>query len=204
MKNNWIEKLKEQNACRDSLAWTSKQESPQAAWNACERGDWMLWAWGRNCGKVGSKSHRQLVIACVGCSRTSLKYVKDKEIKKLVKKSLDTTERWARGEEGVTLKDVENATDSTWNADWSNAGNAAAYVSAAARSARYAAVAVTYSAAASAAASAVWTSRAAGYATGYATDTDAAAAARTKALKKCADIIRTIQQKCPRFKRVTG
>jgi predicted nucleic acid-binding Zn-ribbon protein len=161
---NWIKKLRKQGACLDGLDWASEYPTAQEAWDACENANWMLWAWGRNCGKIGSKSHRQLVLACVECARTSLKYVKDKEVKKLVKKSLDTTERWARGEDGVTLE---------------NAGGYAA----GAISAGYAA-----------ADAAVWTSRADAAA-------GAGAAAREKALKKCAGLIRKIQPLCPRFKR---
>ncbi len=106
-KNTWIEKLRKQDACVEGISWASEQESPQAAWDACERGDWMLWAWGRNCGNSGSESHRKLVLCCVKCEKTGVKYVKDKEVKKLVKKSLKTTERWAKGEKGVTLEDVK-------------------------------------------------------------------------------------------------
>ncbi len=187
-KNTWIDKLKEQEACEEAIDWASEQESAQAAWSACERGDWMLWAWGENCGKIGSKSHRFLVLACVECARTSLKYNKDKESKRLAKKSLETTERWARGEKEVTLEDVENV----WYAAAGDAGavavNAATSIAvnpgASSDAAHYASDAAHYAAGAAA--------RAAGY-----------AAAREKALKKCADIIRKIQPLCPKFKRVT-
>ncbi len=201
MTKTWIEKLKKQEACDESIAWAKEYPTAQAAWDACERGDWMLWAWDRNCGNSGSESHRMLVLCAVECVKTSLKYVKNKDVKKLIKKSLDTTERWAKGEEGVTLDDVKNAANA--------AANAAAAAGAAAgddgtNSATDATWCVAYAAVGGdldyAAAAAANTAYAAG-------DAVAAAdyrAARTKALKKCADIIRKIQQKCPRFKRVTG
>ncbi len=189
MKNNWIEKLRKQDACEEAIDWASEQATPQAAWSACERGDWMLWAWSRNYGKIGSKSHRRLVLCAAECAKTSVKYIENKEVKKLAKKSLETTERWARGEEGVTLEDVKNAGKTV----------AACYDTYAAYAAK--AVVVSYA-----------TTDAAGYAAWDAADAalyaaDAAAAysiAREKTLKECADIIRTLQPDCPKFKKVTG
>ncbi len=177
---NWIKKLRKQGACDKGIDWASQFESPQEAWSACERGDWMLWAWGRNCGKRGSKSHRQLVLVCVECARSSVKYVKNEEIKKVIQKSLDTTERWARGEKTVSsLNDVKNAAN-------------------AARSARYADYAASRAAdAACAAANAAWS------AAWYAARAACAAADATgtrecfKVYKEFSDMIRKIQPECP-------
>ncbi len=222
MKNNWINKLKEEGSCPKAIDWASDYKTPQAAWNDCERGDWMLWAWSRNCGKIGENSHRMLVLCNVAIAKTSVKYIKNKEVKKLVKKSLETTERWACGEEGVTLEDVEKAAAAAWSAGyvantaaaWSAgyvANTAAGYAAnTAAWSAGYAAVdntAANY--AADAAADAAVDNTAANYAADAAADAavvaNAAAytAAKKKALKKCADIIRKIQPLCPRFKKVS-
>ncbi len=192
----WIEKLKKSDACREGVAWASEQESAQAAWDACERGDWMLWAWGRNCGKQGSKIHRRLVLCAVECARTSLKYIEDKEVKKLVKKSLKATERWARGEEGVTLEDVRNA---AWHtaacAAWAWAATDAAAYWSAADAAHYAACAASDASDTDAARAAHYAAAAAHY---------AAATTIEKKLKKCAGIIRKLQPECPKFRRVTG
>ncbi len=194
MKNNWYEKLKTQQACSAGLAWASNYINSQAAWNACNRGDWMLWAWSRNYGKIGSKSHRRLVLCCVEIAKTSVKYIKDKEFKRLVKKSLDTTERWARGgEKSVTLEDVKNAAAAVWSAASYAAGAAGAAAAAAgaadAADARYAAGASAVAARSARAAAAG----------------DDSNVVKEKALKKFADMIRTIQSECPKFKRmVTG
>lgn len=42
---NYIERLKRMRACNDALIWLRKNDFPtlQAAWEACERADWMLW-----------------------------------------------------------------------------------------------------------------------------------------------------------------
>ncbi len=179
MKNNWIEKLRKQDACWEAIDWASDYKTPQAAWNACEDAEWMLWAWDRNCGKIGSKSHKKMILCCVEIAKNSVKYIKNKEVKMLVKKSLKTTERWASGEKSVTLEDVKNA---AYAARYPNAAGYAAY---AARSARYAAWAA-------AGAADAWD--AAGYAA------DAAGYAADAKKKKYAKMIRTIQPLCPKFR----
>ena len=44
-----IKKLEKLNACNSGLAWAAQQTDAEAAWAACERGDWMLWLLGRTC-----------------------------------------------------------------------------------------------------------------------------------------------------------
>jgi hypothetical protein len=106
---SWIKELEKQSAiCEDGIAWASNYINAQAAWNACERGDWMLWAWSRNCGKRGSESHRGLVLACIAIARTSLKYIRNNKCKKACNNCLSITEKWAaRGEEReITLEEI--------------------------------------------------------------------------------------------------
>ena len=38
-----IKLLKKLNACSEGIEFVSKHDSLESAWNACERGDWMLW-----------------------------------------------------------------------------------------------------------------------------------------------------------------
>ncbi len=99
MKNNWIDKLKEQGACKESLVWASEYESPQAAWDACEEGDWMLSLWANYCGKNGSDSHRKLVLACIECARIDMQFKNSDNLLNLI-------ERWAKKESGITLSKV--------------------------------------------------------------------------------------------------
>jgi len=35
------------NACGEAIRWASDFDNAQAAWDACERGDWMLWLLGK-------------------------------------------------------------------------------------------------------------------------------------------------------------
>ena len=161
MKNH-ITYLKKLNACNEAVEWAKDYPTLQQAWNNCERGDWMLWLAGKQSGTPETKSRKKLVLAACKCARLSLKHVPKGERRPI--KAIQTAEKWANGDSSITLQDVRNAAD------------AAAYAAYAAAYAAYAADA--------AAAAAADTAAAAAYAA------DAAADARSKVLKKCADIVR--------------
>ena len=42
---DYIERIADMGACAPALAWLRSEQHPtlQAAWDACPRGDWMLW-----------------------------------------------------------------------------------------------------------------------------------------------------------------
>ena len=157
---NHITYLKRLNACREAVEWAKDYPTLQQAWNNCERGDWMLWLAGKQSGTPETKSRKKLVLAACKCARLSLKHVPKGERRPI--KAIQTAEKWANGDSSITLQDVRNA------ADAADAADAAAY---AAYAAADAADAAADAAAAAAAAS-------------------AAADARSKVLKKCADIVR--------------
>jgi hypothetical protein len=162
----YIEKLEELGACQEAREDALKYESSQKLWDACERGDWMLWLAGKLAGKPESEKRKKLVLTCCQCARLSLKYVKKGETRPL--KAIETAEAWARGE-SVTIQDVHAAAAAA--ADAAYAAYAAAADAAAAAHAAYAAAAA---AAAADAADAAY----------------AAADAQKNTLKECADIIR--------------
>ena len=169
-KKHWSNKLPA-SACADAKAWAREQPSYRAAWTYCERGDWMLWLAGRLSSKPESASRRKLVLCACACARTALRFVPNGETRPRV--TIETAERWARGEHGVTLEAVRAAADASVCHPMSAtyAAYAAAY---AAGAARYAADAA-----------------------------DAADAARPKTFKKtfkrCADIVRTHYPTPPRL-----
>jgi hypothetical protein len=135
----------------------------------------MLWLLGRLAGNdPASPERRKLTLAACACARLALKRVPDGAERPL--KAIETAERWGRGEDGVTLDGVREASRAA-------AAYAAAYAYAAA------ACAAAYACADAAAAAAA----AAAYAA-YAAD---AAAARAKVLAKCADIVREFYPKPP-------
>jgi len=184
---NWIEKLEIYRPCSNAVEYCRNYPTAQKAWDACERGDWMLWLLGKLSGKPESPSRRKLVLTACKCARLSLKFVSKDEKRPL--KAIQTAEAWAKRKKGVTLDDVKYAA-----AD----ADAAAYAAYAAADADAAADAAAY------AAYAAYAAAVAAYAAADAVAAVAAAvaayAARTKILKKCADIVRKNYPKAPRLR----
>ena len=167
----YIEKLEKLNACREAREDALKYKTSQELWDACKRGDWMLWLIDRLSGEPESEKRKKLVLAACQCARLSLKYVKEGETRPL--KAIETAESWARGE-SVTIEVVRTA----------SAAYAAYSASTAASSAAYAAYAASAAAAAYAAA----------YAAASAADADADAAFAARAINELqtAEICRSI------------
>ena len=40
---HWSRRLKQLSACAEAVTWARDHDSLQAAWDACQRGDWMVW-----------------------------------------------------------------------------------------------------------------------------------------------------------------
>jgi len=202
--NHWTKALPK-DACTVAVDWCKTQPDLATAWQVCERGDWMLWLAGKYSGPAGDDRRRPLVLAACECARLTLDHVPvDDERPRL---AIETAERWARGEGGVTLEDVNMAADAA-AAYYAAAAAvaAAAYAAAAAYYAAAAAVAAAYYADADDAATAsdaayaatasdaayAATASDAAYAATYAADAAYAAYAATRAatLKACAAIVR--------------
>jgi hypothetical protein len=166
------ENLRALKHCRDGLDFAEKYDTMQDAWDACERGDWMLWLAGRLSGKPGSNGRKKLVLAACECARLSLRYVQARELRPLA--AIETAEAWARGGSS-SLDEVRRAaaaSDAVASASVACAAYAASTASAA-----YAAYA-SYAAASTA---------------------SAAVEARKKTLKQSADIVREHYPKAPRL-----
>lgn len=148
-------------ACVAARAW-AKGKTLDEAWATCPRGDWMLWLAGR-----AGVERKTVVLAACACARLALKHVPEGEARPLA--AIETAEKWARGEEGVTMEDVRKAR----------------------RAAAYAADAA-YADAAAAAAYAADATAAAAYAADAAAAADAGAAARKETLAKCAALVRGV------------
>ena len=134
--------LKKLNACKDAVEWADKFPSLQKAWEACERGDWMLWLLGKQSGKPGTKSRKKLVLTTCKCARLALKYIPKDEKRPL--KAIQIAEKYAKGVKGISLEDVKNA--AAYAADAADAAVYAAYAADAAVYAAYAARAAAYTA----------------------------------------------------------
>ena len=177
--------LRDLRACRDARDWAAPYATVEEAWAVCPRGDWMLWL----AGKMGV-DRKLIVLAACACARLALPHVRASDTRPVV--VIETAERWARGEDGVTLADVRaaaaHAAASAFDATDAAAHTAAyaaayAYATAAAAADAYATAAAAYAATAAA----------------YAADAADAAAARAETLKRCADSVRTHAVNWPLF-----
>ena len=170
MEKHWTDKLMALCACSEAIEWARNYPTLMAAWEACERGDWMLWLAGKVCRTLPQR--KRLVLAACACARTALRYVKVGE--KRPRAAIRTAERWAHGDRSVSLQDVRSAADAA----------IAVY-------AAYAAYAVTSAAAAYDAAT---------YAAYAVTSAAAAYAVRTKTLARMAKIVRKHYPTPPRMR----
>ena len=133
MEVEWVEMLTNLGACPEAITWARGYPDLAAAWAVCERGDWMLWLAGKLSGPPDNPSRKRLVLAACECARLVLVHVPAGEDRPRI--AIETAERWARGEAGVTLADVRAA-----YAD----AHVAAYAYAAAAHAAYAAIYAAY------------------------------------------------------------
>ena len=185
---NHIEKLEKLDACDPAVKFARGFKSLNAAWQACERGDWLLWYAGKMSGDPGSAARKKLVLCACECARLALPFAGKNEA--VAREAIETAESWARGE-GATLDDVWDAAGAA-----SRAADAAISASFAAFAAAEAAVAACRAAVAASCASC-----AADAASRAAFAADVAGAADAATLKKCADIVRKHYPRLPRKRR---
>ena len=109
--------LHDLGACGAAIEWAETFDTPQAAWDACDRGDWMLWLVDRVSGRVDSPSRRKLVLVSTECARLAWPYVHEQDCA-VVQQWYEICERYGRGDPAVKLDDVRRAA-------WAAAGEAA-------------------------------------------------------------------------------
>ena len=91
--------------CDGFFEFAAKYPTFQQAWNACERGDWMLCLLYKKCGGPRSKSRKILILTTCMVAKLSLKHAPKK--KKSTLWAIRVIEDWAHGEK-VSLKDIKN------------------------------------------------------------------------------------------------
>ena len=124
---DYVEALQYIRACPDAVSWLKTCESWEQAWQSCERGDWMSWLVGCVSGKPDSDLRRKLVACCCEHARTAEPYWPEDHASIVV--CLELAERWAGGDEGVTLGDVRAAANAAKAAHAAYASADAAYAS---------------------------------------------------------------------------
>ena len=93
----WQDNLTRLRACDEAVEWAQNYKTFPAAWEACKRGDWMLWLAARS-----GVDRKALVLAACACARPALKYVPKGEKRPRI--AIETAERWARGD--ATIEDL--------------------------------------------------------------------------------------------------
>src|SRR3972149_6910811 len=83
------------DACPEALRWLKTQASPRAAWDACERPDWMIWLAARR-----GVDHKVLARIACDCARTALRFVPAGEDRPRL--AIEATERWIVGAAAAT------------------------------------------------------------------------------------------------------
>jgi hypothetical protein len=172
-KTNLNDFLSRLDACEEAREWAEAySRKPATAWRECPRGDWMLWLMGQFSGKPESTERKRLVLCACECARLAPP-IKNEQCEQARLYCLETTEQWAKDEEGATIQEVRKA-----RASAASAAYAAAYAAYAASAASAAASAAAYAADAAAASAAA-----------YAADA-ADAAARKETIAQAAIIVR--------------
>ena len=69
-----VDKLINLHACSEAVEWAASQKSWRAAWDACERGDWMLLLLGKGAGPVGSRKRKPLAMCEVDVAKLASPY----------------------------------------------------------------------------------------------------------------------------------
>ena len=185
-----VKALKDLRACEEAVEYAAQFPDLQSAWDACERGAWMLWLAGRYSGEPGGEGRRPLVLAACACARLSLVHVPQGELRPL--KAIETAEAWVRGD--ATPEQVRASAEAAWaaaaEAARASASWAAAWAAASAAEAEA-------SARASAPWAAAWAASSAAAAAAASASAAWAAAARDETLKTCADIVRQFYPQAP-------
>ena len=164
----------------------------QEGWDNCEDARYMLrLLFKATPYRRGDETHKRLVAVANAVVRIALPFAGKCE--EVIKKCLDTTDKWCRGE--ASIEEVKAAAYAAYTA------TNGAYAAYAADAAAHAAYAANAAAAAYAADAAAYVADAAAYAAYAADAADAANAANTAAynkhMKKCCGVIRLMQADAP-------
>ena len=88
-----LKSLRALNPCEDGLAFAEKHNSLQAAWDKCERGDWLMWLIGRiDRSEPWSEERKPLVACACECARDAWDLMP-----KASRDALIVLERWTVG-----------------------------------------------------------------------------------------------------------
>lgn len=121
---HWSTALEVLDACAVGVTWARAQPSFAAAWEHCERADWMLWLLGR---AQAQADPRQLVLVACECARAVLHLVPPGEDRPRL--AIEAAEAWAANPraENVAASAAASAANAAGWAAMSVAASAAAW-----------------------------------------------------------------------------
>ena len=123
-----IKRLVEMRACKPAVDWLREFATPQQAWDACKRGDQMLWLIHKTADRDDEAQLRRLVLAEARCSQFVIHLIKDARSREFVNTAI------AFGEGRASWAELDAATDADAEAGYEGAyAFADAYHAAAAR-----------------------------------------------------------------------
>ena len=101
-------KLKRIGACDDAVEWSKGYDDDQVAWDACERGDWLLWIIGKRLkSKPWSDERKPLVLCCIEVTLT-VKHLWPKAQAANLDAAMRTLQKWCNGK--ATTEEANAAT----------------------------------------------------------------------------------------------
>ena len=99
-------RIRHLNPCRDALVWLKDFASPQKAWDACPRGDWMLWLIGKRITSEPWSEDRKPLLACaLDCAET-VKHLWPKKSAAKISKAVLVLRKWI-DEESTTEEAIK-------------------------------------------------------------------------------------------------
>jgi len=119
MTPHWTDELRAMGACPAAVKWARGYPSLQAAWDACERGDWMMWMIGHTPGL----DLRRVGWLCYALASQSQYLVPPEERRPA--DCLALVARWCHGDTTITEDDLRRAAEAVWAARAAGAARAA-------------------------------------------------------------------------------
>ena len=135
----WWRKLRDFDACPEAVEWAKQYPTFREAWNACPRGDWMLWLLSNLDRSVPwSEARKPIVRVALACAKEALPYTTDVR----VAACLQTVAGWLH--DCATKDDLEKASVAAWYAARSALNNRESAAAHAAESAESAARSIVW------------------------------------------------------------
>ncbi len=162
-----LDRIRHLVPCPEAARWLVSRTEPQAAWDECSRGDWMLWLIGKTITSQPWSDDRKPLLACALDCAEIVRHLWPAKSANEIGKLVAVLRAWIVGD--AATEQAKEASKKFYAPNYTAAGAAyAAYAAAATYAGTYAAYAADYVACA------------------YA-DADAA---RGEKLSECADIVR--------------